>query len=81
MISHRVALSIERVDVLAGSAQIFDPPAVCAAVQEMLTATRTEVSYILDLLKEKNVAQSSKFKVYSFFGQLGVLEQLQSTKH
>ena len=27
-------------------------------MQEMLTATRTEVSYTLDLLKEKNVARS-----------------------
>ena len=34
----------------------MDPTAVRAAVQEMLTATRTEVSFTLDLLEEKKVA-------------------------
>ena len=58
---HAGVLGNERADLLAGSAEIrstliMDPPAVRAAVQEMLTATRTEVSVTLDLLKEKNVA-------------------------
>ena len=35
----------------------MDPPAVRAAVQEMQTATRTEVSFTLDLLKGKKVAR------------------------
>ena len=52
-------LGNERVDVLAGSAEIratliMDLP---AAVQEMLTATRTEALYTLDLLKENNVVR------------------------
>ena len=54
---HAGVLGNERADVLTGSAEIrgtliMDPPAVRAAVQEMLTATRTEVSFTLDLLKE-----------------------------
>ena len=58
---HAGVLGNERADVLAGSTEvrgtlIMDPPAVRAAVQEMLTATRTEVSYTFDLLKEKKVA-------------------------
>ena len=36
---------------------IMDPPTVRAAVQYMLTATRTEVSFTFDLLKEKEVAR------------------------
>ena len=35
----------------------MDAPAVSAAVQEMLTATRTEALYTLDLLKETNVTR------------------------
>ena len=59
---HAGVLGNERADVLAGSAEIrgtliMDPPAVRAAVQEMLTATRTEVSFTLDLLKGKKVAR------------------------
>ena len=47
--------------MLAGSAEIqgtliMEPLAVLAAVQEMLTANRTEVLYTIDLLKEKKVA-------------------------
>ena len=59
---HAGVLGNERADVLAGSAEIrgtliMDPPAVRAAVQEMQTATRTEVSLTLDLLGEKKVAR------------------------
>ena len=49
--------------MLAGEAVIkgdliMDPPAVRAAVQEMLSATRVEEdSHTLDRLKEKNVAR------------------------
>ena len=35
----------------------MDAPAVSAAVQEMLTATRTEALYTLDLMKEKKVVR------------------------
>jgi ribonuclease HI len=60
---HAGVLGNERADVLAGEAVIkgdliMDPPAVRAAVQEMLSATRVEEdSYTLDRLKEKNVAR------------------------
>ena len=51
---HAGVLGNERADVLAGSAEIrgtlMDHPAVRAAVQEILTDTRTEVSFTLDLL-------------------------------
>ena len=47
--SHAGVLGNERADVLAGSAEIRGTliTAVRAAVQEMLTATRTEVSFTL----------------------------------
>ena len=59
---HAGVLDNKRADVLAGSAEIrgtliMDPPAVRAAVQEMLTTTRTEVLFTLDLLKENKVAR------------------------
>ena len=38
-------------------ALIMDAPAVSAAVQDMLTATRTEALYALDLMKEKKVVR------------------------
>ena len=53
----------ERADVLAGAAEvkgdlIMDPPAVRAAVQDMLSATRVEeYSHTLNRLIEKNVAR------------------------
>ena len=48
--------------MLAGTAEIqstliIDPPAVCTAVQEMLTANRTDVSYTLDHPKEMKMSR------------------------
>ena len=50
---HAGVLGNERADLFAGSAEIrgtliMDPPAVRAAVKEMLTATRTGVSFTLE---------------------------------
>ena len=61
---HVSVLGNERADVLAGAAEIkgyliMDPPAVRAAVQDMLSATRVEKdSHMLRRLIEKNVARA-----------------------
>ena len=59
---HAGVLGTERADVLAWSSEIrgtliMDHPAVRTAVQEMMTATMTEVSFTIDLLKEKKVTR------------------------
>ena len=62
---HAGVLGNERADVLAGEAEvkgdlIMDPPAVRAAVQDMLVRTRVaEDSHTLNRLIEKNVARGA----------------------